>query len=621
MARHLEDFERTLSAASIDVGRLRLRDDGTVGSIDEETAPEVPESAALLTLSSRDEGSELMLGEVMGRGGIGIVREAVQTSLRRTVAVKTLREDSSSPQRQRQFIREARVTGILEHPNIVPVHALGRGADGRPLMVMKKVTGRPWRELIQETLGRPNHLETHLEILSATCRAVEFAHSRGILHRDLKPSNVLVGDFGEVTVLDWGLAAAIEEPVVEGLPLARELNKVVGTPRYMAPELASGNGPQMGVHTDVYLLGAILHEILTGKTRHEGDSLMAMLYNAYASRPVVYGPEVPRELGQIANRATHVEPEQRFASVAEFREALARYKRHESSRTLAEAALARLEAFAPGDEEGGRTTLTECRFAFQQALSLWPDNAEASAGLRRTLEYMVERAIGRSDLGTAENLLEEMEELPPEHEARLAALRRRVEARQARVRALEEQARQRDLGVTVERGRRFSLAFGVLFPLTNVVLGALEWMGWLELTHFAYVVTSGAVAAVVMAPALPRWKEMIPNRASRRLLTALATLLAMQAPIFLLTGRFGLDLHTSLSLSLYQLGGSIMVSSLMVRPHMAWTGAVAVLLGVLSTLLPALAYLCVALSYATFVVYGSLVPWQDSLLDEHDPRD
>ncbi len=142
------------------------------------------------------------LGQVLGEGGMGIVFEAVQTSLERTVAVKTLRPHAGQPDDALQLLREGRVTGLLEHPNVVPVHTLGRDSDGRPLIVMKRIDGTPWSSSIAgvtvEERTSAAFLREHLGVLLQVAGALHFAHTVGILHRDVKPDNVMIGAFGEV---------------------------------------------------------------------------------------------------------------------------------------------------------------------------------------------------------------------------------------------------------------------------------------------------------------------------------------------------------------------------------------------------------------------------------------
>ncbi|HJL14684.1 MAG TPA: serine/threonine-protein kinase, partial [Sandaracinaceae bacterium LLY-WYZ-13_1] len=327
---------------------------------------------------------------------MGLVHAAEQASLQRTVAVKVLREEARTEAREAGFVREARVTGALEHPNVVPVHALGRGEDGAPMLIMKRVVGRSWLELMEETRGAPGHLDRHLDVLLAVCNAVELAHDRGVLHRDLKPENVLVGDYGEVRVVDWGLAMGFgDAPAVPGMAHARGVQQVVGTPRYMAPEMATADGAALGPATDVYLLGAVLHQILTGRPRHEGTTLMAMLYAAYASEPVAYGEDVPAELAAIANRACHAEPASRYPDVASLRRALLEFRSHAGSAALAEEARRRLDE---GDDAG----LAACRFGFEQALAGWPDDPVAREGLADSLERMADRALDRNALDEAQ---------------------------------------------------------------------------------------------------------------------------------------------------------------------------------------------------------------------------
>src|SRR5579871_2718537 len=204
----------------------------------------------------------------IARGGMGVVWEADDRELGRRVALKILPFGAASAD---WLCREARVLAGLEHPGIVPVHDAGLLADGRAFYAMKLVQGN---RLDQAVAGLTRN--QRLRIFQRICEPVEFAHSRGIIHRDLKPENVMVGEFGEVLVMDWGLALAFEDSV----PQAHHRSKakdLAGSPAYMAPELAQVRTHELGPATDVYLLGAILHEVLTGKPPHDGDRLVDVL--------------------------------------------------------------------------------------------------------------------------------------------------------------------------------------------------------------------------------------------------------------------------------------------------------------------------------------------------------
>jgi serine/threonine-protein kinase len=327
---------------------------------------------------------DLEVLEVLGEGGMGRVFRARQRSLDREVAIKTLRD--RAPARYRDaLLAEGAITGYLEHPSIIPVHALGVHDDGRPVLVMKRVDGVSWHALLQDPAhpawegwgGDPaDRLEGHLEILMQVCNAAAFAHSRGVVHRDIKPANVLIGRFGDVYLADWGLAHRSG---------AAAVNRICGTPGYMAPEMALGLA--VDARTDVYLLGATLHELLTGTPRHGGGEPTAMMVRAVASALADYGPAVPPGLGALANWATRKEPAERPDSAAEFRKGLADFLRHRSSDALSATALprlARLRALVlspPGEGADSHAQLDqlliETRFALDQALAQWPENPSA----------------------------------------------------------------------------------------------------------------------------------------------------------------------------------------------------------------------------------------------------
>ncbi len=173
----------------------------------------------------------------LGEGGMGRVYLAEQPSIGRHVALKALRPDRRDEYYSLKLLHEARITGRLEHPNIIPVHSIGADREGWPLYVMKRVAGVSWRDALREPERLPkvfqnvgDTLEAHLEIFERICNAISYAHAHGILHLDLKPSNVMLGEYGEVYVVDWGVAVSTQEADRGDLPMVDELEGPNGTP-------------------------------------------------------------------------------------------------------------------------------------------------------------------------------------------------------------------------------------------------------------------------------------------------------------------------------------------------------------------------------------------------------
>ncbi|NUP97460.1 MAG: serine/threonine protein kinase, partial [Planctomycetaceae bacterium] len=220
----------------------------------------------------------------LARGGMGVLYRGEDVDLGREVALKVLRDElARRPDVVQRFVEEAQVAGQLQHPGVVPVHELGLLPDGRPYFAMKLVHGRTFAEALAETgaTGRERWIDTFASI----CRTVAYAHSRGVVHRDLKPANVLLGKFGEVQVIDWGLAKVLGRE--EGKAHASEARTsqaghVMGTPAYMAPEQARGDSGSVDERVDVFALGAVLCEILTGSPPYVGGKERTVVLAAHA---------------------------------------------------------------------------------------------------------------------------------------------------------------------------------------------------------------------------------------------------------------------------------------------------------------------------------------------------
>jgi len=276
--------------------------------------------------------SKYVVGEMHVRGGLGSVWVARDKSLGRDVALKELLPElANDPEAQQRFLREAQITGQLEHPNIVPVYELSdSGPQGRPYYTMKFLRGATLRGAIAAHHRSPSEssqreLRRLLSSFTGICNAVAYAHSRGVVHRDLKPDNVMLGDFGELILLDWGLAKILSEPrpeesrpvVAEQDPIKTRRGSIMGTPAYMAPEQARGDSGDVGVRTDVYGLGAILFEILTGRPPHAGDDSEQTLNSILAGdvrRPRDVLSNVPAGLDAICAKAMAADVESRYPS-------------------------------------------------------------------------------------------------------------------------------------------------------------------------------------------------------------------------------------------------------------------------------------------------------------------
>jgi serine/threonine-protein kinase len=238
---------------------------------DRDEVPTVPDPDARGAAPPALDEARYRIGERIGKGGMGEVLLAHDRTIGRDVAIKRMLDAQPRPRALARFLREARIQGRLEHPSIVPVHELGVDEHGRPYFVMKRLSGITMREL----LGDDRAVRRLLRAFVDVCLSIEYAHSRGVVHRDLKPENIMLGDFGEVYVLDWGVAKVIgsadAEPAIEEPPedeLATRAGTVIGTPSYMPPEQARGE-LDIDHRVDVYALGCILFEILTGEVWHE----------------------------------------------------------------------------------------------------------------------------------------------------------------------------------------------------------------------------------------------------------------------------------------------------------------------------------------------------------------
>ncbi|MDC0716993.1 WD40 repeat domain-containing serine/threonine protein kinase [Nannocystis bainbridge] len=305
----------------------------TLGSEAPGPAPEPAPPATREPKRSEPVSERYRFGPVFARGGLGAVRRAEDLKLGRTVAVKELlRFDERSVDR---FVREAAITSRLQHPGIVPLYDLGRADDGRPFLCMKLVEGASLEQRIagcaevQARLGLVQHV-------IAAAEAMAYAHRQGVIHRDLKPANILVGEFGEAVVIDWGLAKYLSQET-ETLPttdpedfavsdLTAE-GSLLGTVRYMPPEQARGDG--VDARSDIYALGAVLYHVIAGVPPFHDRRAAQLLHDVLAGEPRPLArlvPEAPPALIAVVEKAMAKQPGRRYADAEAFADDLRRYQ-------------------------------------------------------------------------------------------------------------------------------------------------------------------------------------------------------------------------------------------------------------------------------------------------------
>ena len=264
--------------------------------------------------------------EEIGQGGMSSVLRAYDRLLQRHTAHKVLKPRYlASPKHLDRFTAEARTTGQLEHPNIVPIHEFGQTSAGDYFINMKLVEGCTLAELVEqagEDRLHPDKMSEFVQILLKVCDALAFAHNRGVVHRDLKPSNIMVGPFGEVYLMDWGIAVRVGAP--EG-----PADDLSGTPAFMAPEQIMGNG--IDCRTDIFATGATLYHCVTGQPPYPGPTAIQALTQALdcAWLPLheVLGDTAPPGIDSIIGKAMSKHPEDRYASMLELKSDLEHWLR------------------------------------------------------------------------------------------------------------------------------------------------------------------------------------------------------------------------------------------------------------------------------------------------------
>ena len=429
-----------------------------------------------------DTASRYTTRRVLGAGGMGEVRLTTDAWIGRDVAMKVVKAGHGSTAETRgRFLREARVQGQLEHPSVVPVYDIGKSPDGEAFFTMKRIGGHTFEQIIDGLREKNAGIVasyTRRKVLSAmsqVCLTVAYAHSRGVVHRDLKPSNVMLGDFGEVYVLDWGVAKIAGQAEATGDVISGEDDSVqthqgalVGTPGYMSPEQARGDIDAIGPTSDVYALGAMLFELLALEPLHTGRTVPAILASTQmkTQAPSERAPnaEIAPELDAICTRATAFEPAERFPSARAMHEAI-------------ESVLAG-ERDAERRKELAKDLVAKGRAALAKANEGGPDAERHRSEGMRSLGHAV--ALDPNDDGTLKVILDAVLSagaLPPEAEAELKKVELVDRARSARRMALVYSSWLVLVPAAFVCGVRSWLAFGALFATSLVAIGWAAWMG------------------------------------------------------------------------------------------------------------------------------------------------
>lgn len=543
------------------------------------SASHLPRIDLRLDAVATDGAEDLVISRLLAEGGMGRVYLADQRSLAREVAVKTVRDPLDRTQVE-ALIWEGAIAGHLDHPGVTPIHLLGKSVDGQPLLVMKRIVGTRWSDLIEGDdsvwarfpMLPHDRLRAHLEILMEIARTIHFAHTRGVLHLDLKPDNVMIGELGEVYVVDWGVAVPFRSSGVR--------TGFLGTPIFVPPEVVAGT--EAGPWTDVYLLGATLHWVLTRRARHRGDSVLEILASAESSEAWEYGSDVPRELAELANIATSRERARRPADALAFRAAIATHLEHTTSLALArdgERRLAEIEG-APSTEAKLRLA-QEARFAFRAALDRWSDGAEAKAGLEQCLVRAAHLELDRENLPAAVELERELARAPKQLVERRRRLERELAARTESAEELRKMRHDADLAQGSRERAQLLIAFVALSLVGLLVMSLVATLGPLRPIEPLVPPLGGLLAFSAAVVWLRR--GLLANVAGRRLMLLFFFLIVVlgvhrAATLFLPVDAVAAETRSELFLgATLTFGlGTFVHARLFLAPVVAFVGAVVI---------------------------------------------
>lgn len=518
----MQDFETMFSSLELDDPTLEIAHGDTIlpPHASEDRTPFHLTSFSMDDETVANEEVDFRIVETLGEGSMGIVSLAEQTSLERLVAVKAPKGDGERS--RTRMIDEALFMGRVEHPNVVPAYGLGQLQSGQPILVMKRVQGTSWDAVLTGEAAAPGtghaDLTWHLRVLMQVCNAVRFAHARHVVHRDIKPENVMIGEFGEVYLLDWGIAVSTKPGDVR-LPRAADAKGLAGTPFFMAPEMTGGDATTIDERTDIYLLGANLHMVLTGKAPHSGDSLMAICQSAYLSHAPAYGDDVPGELADIATKAMAKDKEDRWESVEAFSTAISDYLEHRASFQLSDAAEHSLKDAADDSGDEKTTHLVEAEFGFRQALVIWADNDAATRGLQETIEERVRASVAGGELSGARGALERLPSRNADLESLVAQLEKDLGERAARVDYLERFEKDLDLSTSARSRQLTVIIIGGCLVLLCFTSAWGSRPGQPGFALESWMTSYWRLLAAAALPCLLFWRKLTANVANRRLLT------------------------------------------------------------------------------------------------------
>ncbi len=368
----------------------------TPSSVDEPTIVADDGSVGSGPSHGGQDSSPHVLHEVIGHGGLSLVHRGWQRSLEREVAIKVARGDRLVAHHSagKALCAEARIAAQLDHPGVLPMHDLQWLDEQTPMLVMRRIQGETWSDR-RESLSR----QEHAAILMQVAQVIRYAHDQGIVHRDLKPANVLLGAYGEVLVIDWGMAVQRGDYADDSRPWPPGVS---GTPQYLAPEAARQERP--GPALDIYGLGALLFVALCGTPPHPFVAVDQALDHARAGLIAEHPDPQSDELLQVAVRAMAPLPQDRYPDAESFCQALREAMSHEDARRLLlEAAedcrAAKLSSHPYQDYQ-------RALFRYQEAQQLWPSNPAIAAALQEAGESFVRCAVQHGDLDLAASILD-----------------------------------------------------------------------------------------------------------------------------------------------------------------------------------------------------------------------